>query len=263
MNSTRHTTLAGLAADIHGTSDARRPIILLHGLSYDRRQWGPLIDELDAVDPGRRVLAVDLPGHGGSARRPSYHLDVVAEQVHDAATEAGFDTPVVVGHSLGGALATVYAAAHPAAAVVNIDQPPLAGPFRDVLLRAEPVLRSPAYGEVWETMLQGMGIDLLPPTARELVGTATTPRQDLLLGYWDEILTTPAEVLTERRTRDMGALRDRGIAYHHVSGEELPPPYRQWLETVLPDVTVTVIPGSGHFPHLARPAELAKILAAY
>ncbi|MFC8076444.1 alpha/beta fold hydrolase [Streptomyces sp. NPDC057307] len=263
MNGTRHTTLAGLSADLHGASDARRPIILLHGLSYDRSQWGPLIGELDAVDPGRLVLALDLPGHGGSAPRPSYHLDEVALQVRDAATEAGFDTPVVVGHSLGGALATVYAAAHPAAAVVNIDQPLLAGPFRDVLLRAEPVLRSPAYGEVWEAMLRSMQIDLLPPAARELVSTATTPRQDLLLGYWDEILTTPADVLAEQRTRDMGVLRNRGVAYHHVSGAELPPPYRQWLETVLPDVTVTVIPGSGHFPHLARPVEVAKILAAY
>lgn len=124
-------------------------MILLHGLSYDRSQWGPLIGELDAEDPGLR---------------------------------RGIATPVVVGHSLGGALATVYAAAHPAAAVVNIDQPLLAGPFRDVLLRAEPALRSPAYGEVGETVLQGMRIDLLPPAARELVRTATAPRQDLLLG---------------------------------------------------------------------------------
>ncbi|GGK21761.1 alpha/beta hydrolase [Streptomyces camponoticapitis] len=263
MNGTQHTTLAGLAVDIHGTSDARRPIVLLHGLSYDRRQWGPLLDELDAVDPGRLVLAVDLPGHGGSARRPTYHLDEVAGQVHEAATEAGFDTPVVVGHSLGGALATVYAAAHPAVAVVNIDQPLLVGPFRDVLLQAEPVLRSPAFGEVWDMMLQGMRTDLLPPAARELASTATTPRQDLLLGYWDEVLTTPADVLAEERTRDMGAIRDRGIAYHHVSGEELPAAYRTWLETVQPDATVTVIPGSGHFPHLARPREVAKILAAY
>lgn len=51
----------------------------------------------------------------------------------------------------------------------------------------------------------------------------------------------------------MGALRDRGAAA----------PYRQWLETVLPNVTVTVIPGGGRFPHLARPVEAAKILAAY
>lgn len=263
MKDTRHTRLAGLSADLHGASDARRPIVLLHGLSYDRTQWSPALDELDAVDPGRHVLAVDLPGHGGSAPRSTYHMNELAGQLHEAVTEAGFDTPVVAGHSLGGALATVYAASHPAAAVVNIDQPLLVGPFRDLLLRAEPVLRSPAFEEVWQTMLRGMQIDLLPPAARDMVDNATTPRQDLLLGYWDEVLTTPAEVLAEQRTRELGVIRDRGIAYHYVSGVEVEATYRTWLETASPDVTVTVIPGSGHFPHLARPRAVAEILAAY
>ncbi|MFJ4467070.1 alpha/beta fold hydrolase [Streptomyces sp. NPDC089424] len=262
MPDTHRTTLAGLAADLHGTSDARPAVVLLHGLSYDRRQWGPLLAELETVDPGRRVLALDLPGHGGSAPRPTYHAAEVAEQLHEAVTQAGLGAPVVVGHSLGGVLATVYAAAYPATAVVNIDQPLLAGPFRDLLLQAEPTLRGPAFGEVWDRLLQGMGTDLLPPDARTLVETATTPRQDLLLGYWDELLTTPADELTRQRVRDMESLRARGVAYHHVSGMEPAASYRDWLLTVLPGAEVTVLTDSGHFPHLVRAREVAGIVAA-
>jgi pimeloyl-ACP methyl ester carboxylesterase len=110
-------------------------------------------------------------------------------------------------------------------------------------------------------MLAGMHIELLPPAARELVRTATTPRQDLLLGYWDEVLATPSEQLTERRVRDLESIRSRGTAYHYVTGDEPNPAYRQWLEATLPEVVVTVLPGSGHFPHLADPAALAGLLA--
>jgi pimeloyl-ACP methyl ester carboxylesterase len=261
MSGTHRQYFGDLAADSHGTTDDRPPLVLLHGLSYDRRQWGPVLEELAVVDPGRRVLAFDLPGHGESPRRDSYDLDEVAAVVHRAVNDAGLDAPIMVGHSLGGALVTVYAATYPVRGVVNVDQPLLVGGFGDVLRRAEPVLRSPAYGQIWTSLLAGMHIELLPPAARELVRTATTPRQDLLLGYWNEILVTPAEDLGERRTREMDVIRSSGVAYRHVSGDEPAPAYRRWLESVLPDVAVTVLPGGGHFPHLAHPAEFAKILA--
>jgi pimeloyl-ACP methyl ester carboxylesterase len=176
-------------------------------------------------------------------------------------TDAGLEEPVVVGRSLSGALATRYAAMYPARGVVNVDQPLLVGPFGDMLRQAEPVLRSPAYGEIWDSMLARMQIDLLPPAAQELVRTATTPRQDLLLGYWDEIMVTSAEDIGARWTREMSAIRSSGIGYHHVSGDEVSPTYRRWLESVLPDVTISVLSGGDDFPHLASPTEFAKILA--
>jgi pimeloyl-ACP methyl ester carboxylesterase len=251
-----------LASDSHGTDDDRPPLVLLHGLSYDRRQWGPALRELAVLDPGRRTVSFDLPGHGDSPPRAAYPLDELAAILHDAVAEAGLDAPVVVGHSYGGALATTYAAAHPVRGVINVDQPLLVGAFAALLREAEPTLRGPDHLRVWETLLSGMGIDGLPPAARELLRTATTPRQDLLLGYWAELLTTPAGELDERRAGELAAIHARGVAYHHVAGNDLAPAYRAWLESLVPDVTVTVLPGAGHFPHLAGPAEFAKILAA-
>jgi pimeloyl-ACP methyl ester carboxylesterase len=145
--------------------------------------------------------------------------------------------------------------------VVNVAQPLLVRGFQELLRRAEPKLRGPAYREVWDEMLSGMRIDLLPPAAQELIRTATTPRQDLLLGYWAELLATPPEELIERRFGEMDTIRSSGITYHHVSGDELDRAYRRWLESALAEVTITVLPDSGHFPHLVHPAEFAKILA--
>ncbi|GHJ37110.1 alpha/beta fold hydrolase [Streptomyces sp. TS71-3] len=251
----------GLAADLYGAPGDGPPLVLLHGLSFDRRQWDPVLENLAVLAPERQVVSFDLPGHGNSPRRDSYRLPDVAAVVHGAVSEAGLAPPVVVGHSLGGALATAYAGAYPAAGVVNIDQPLLAGPFAQLLRQAEGDLRGTAWEEVWNRLFSGMRTELLPPAAQDLIRTTMRPRQDLLLGYWSELLDTSADELAEERAGNMRAIRENGVAYHHVAGEEVPPGYRRWLEGLLPDVSVITLPGGGHFPHLGRPAELAALLA--
>lgn len=124
---------AGLAADLTGTDDSRPPLVLLHGLSFDRTMWRPALAELERIDPGRRVLALDLPGHGESPDAPQRDPEQVMHAVHAAVTEAGLAAPVVVGHSLGAVLATFYAANFPCPAAVNVDQTLIVEPFLRVL----------------------------------------------------------------------------------------------------------------------------------
>ncbi|MFF1485443.1 alpha/beta fold hydrolase [Streptomyces sp. NPDC058319] len=258
MSDTHIQLHGGLAGDLHGDpDDPRPPLVLLHGLTSDRRLWGPLLAELPA---GRRVLALDLPGHGGSPRSASYTPDAVAALLHRAVMAAGLDRPVLAGHSLGGLLATVYAAAHPVRGVVNIDQPLLPGPFGELLRGNEALLRGPDYLRLWDRLNAGMGIDTLPPAAQHLVRDVTTPRQDLLLGYWHDILTRSEDEIRERREQDLAALHTRGVPYRHVSAGEVPEPYRAWLRSVLPGAVFTVLPSAGHFPHLSHPRELAALI---
>ena len=106
--------------------------MLLHGLTYDRRLWGPALDELRTLDPGRRVLNLDLPGHGGSPQQ-LVPLDQLAPVIREAVEDAGLRTPVLVGHSAGAILATIYASRYPASGVVNVDQPLLTAPFAQLL----------------------------------------------------------------------------------------------------------------------------------
>ncbi|GAB6897663.1 alpha/beta fold hydrolase [Kineosporia succinea] len=231
--------------------------LLIHGLTYDHRSFGPLRRHLDPAD---RVLAIDLPGHGSSPRRESYPLSGTVDDVHQQVTAAHLTRPVVVGHSVGAIVANAYAAVHPAAAVVNLDQMLRPGPFFALVRAAEPQLRGPGWRDVWNRMLAGMGIDALPPQARELVTTATDPRPDLLLGYWDEILRDSDETIDARVGGELAELAARGVGYHWVTSSEPPAAYADWLRSLLPRVAITVIPGSGHFPHLADPAAVARVL---
>ncbi|MEU8327410.1 alpha/beta hydrolase [Micromonospora sp. NPDC048839] len=242
------------------TDDDRAPLVLLHGLTFDRRQWDPVRRELAVIDPARQVLALDLPGHGDAPRRQSYGMAEVADVVHEQVTEAGLAQPIVVGHSVGAVVATTYAARHPVRGVVNLDQILLPGPFGVAVRQAEPALRGPDWRRVWDSMLAGMGIEALPAEAREIVTTATDPRPDLLLGYWGEILSGSDEGISTERQRALRSIGERRVPYRWVTSSEPPLRYLTWLTDALPEVAVTVLPGS-HFPHLAEPATIARLLA--
>jgi pimeloyl-ACP methyl ester carboxylesterase len=236
------------------------PIVLLHGLTFDRRHWGPLRRELAVLQPDRKVLALDLPGHGDAPPRASYDLREVAEFLHGQITAAGLTgPPTVVGHSVGGVIATIYAARYPTSAVVNLDQFLLPGPFGDVVRAAEPELRGPGWRAVWDRMLAGMGIESLRGEARDLAETATAPSRDLLLGYWNELLRGDDGQIAVDREADLRTIADRGVAYRWVTGAQPPPAYVEWLTAALPTTVVTVLPG-GHLPHLEHPAQVAQLL---
>jgi len=87
-------------------------VVLVHGLSGNLRNFYGLIDELAATC---RVIAVDRPGCGYSRMIRGQHPElrtqacIIARFVH----ELRLERPVLVGHSLGGALALAVALDHP------------------------------------------------------------------------------------------------------------------------------------------------------
>lgn len=72
-------------------------------------QWAPYAELL----PGVELVAVDLPGHGSRVGEP-FTADAALRTIAQAVEGAAPAQPLVLaGHSLGGYLATLYAAAHP------------------------------------------------------------------------------------------------------------------------------------------------------
>jgi pimeloyl-ACP methyl ester carboxylesterase len=252
---------AGLAGDLHGEDDERPPLVLLHGLTFDRRMWQPTLEQLRRLDPGRRVLNLDLPGHGESRRRDSYRSDRVVTAIYDAVQDAGLHSPVLVGQSLAAVLATSYATRYRTGGVVNVDRSLQAASFAGMLQANETTLRGPDYLTLWNTMVASWHSELLPPQAQELVRLTSDPRQDLLLGYWEEMLTTAPDEINDRVVADLVTLRDAGVPYRIVFGHIPSVEHQTWLADIFPGATTTVLPDSGHFPQLAHPAEFAQMLA--
>jgi pimeloyl-ACP methyl ester carboxylesterase len=75
------------------------PLVLLHGLGGAASNWVELAPELAREN---RVIAVDLPGHGGSSPLPALpNLEPFADRVGLVLQREGVHPVVVVGHSLG------------------------------------------------------------------------------------------------------------------------------------------------------------------
>lgn len=92
-----------------------RPIVFLHGLGAQLHHFRhPLFT---SFGPGYRLIALDRPGSGYSVRASGAtgRLPEQAEIVRRVIERLGLERPVVVGHSLGGAIALTLAVEHPEA----------------------------------------------------------------------------------------------------------------------------------------------------
>jgi esterase len=101
------------------------PILLLHGVGGNALCFKPLMSAL----AGRRVIALDMPGHGASPDAPSWEMDQLAEFLFSITRQVVKGPTVWGGHSWGGKLAAMIAATHPEAAhaLILLDPSPASG----------------------------------------------------------------------------------------------------------------------------------------
>ncbi|MDX1599908.1 MAG: alpha/beta fold hydrolase, partial [Anaerolineales bacterium] len=80
-------------------------MILMHGAGGNRLHWPPRLRRLSGV----RTYALDLPAHGASGGRPESTISGYTERVMDWMRALELERAVVVGHSMGGAIALTMA----------------------------------------------------------------------------------------------------------------------------------------------------------
>lgn len=93
------------------------PLVLcLHGWLDNAGSFATLVPRLADARPDLRFVAIDLPGHGRSSHRPDgamlHFLDGVVD-IADVLDALGADRVRLLGHSMGAALSTLFAAAMP------------------------------------------------------------------------------------------------------------------------------------------------------
>lgn len=98
------------------------PLVFVPGGSCD---WWSFHHQLEHFAPSRRSISLDLRGHGGSDKpHQPYTMAAYADDVAWVIAQLGLDRPVVVGHSMGGAIALQLAADHPEATrAIVLDDP--------------------------------------------------------------------------------------------------------------------------------------------
>jgi pimeloyl-ACP methyl ester carboxylesterase len=245
---------AALAYDDEGDGPL---LVLVHGNTECRRVWEPLIEPLSRA---HRVVAVDLRGHGDSERLPPYDLMTMANDLTTVVRAVGSDPPVVVGHSLGGAVASAYAAIAPARGVVNIDQALDLSGFKVLLTQAEPVLRDPATFSPTVEAIFATFYPPLPPDELARVSSCSQPEQDVLLGTWEVIFDSSTDELDAIVKSITAAIRTPYLALH---GDDPGGDYAAWLRAAIPSAEFEVWEGHGHYPHLVDRERFVERLDAF
>ncbi len=141
-----HTrTLAVEGLDVNVAEwGAGSPVVLLHGLTGSLDYWAPFAERLART---HRVLAIDVPGHGGSDALEEFSFVAVVRVMCAAVEQLEVRRPALVGHSFGAPLALCWAAEHEVASLVlaspvglapvNVRKARMVMPFHRMLARTE------------------------------------------------------------------------------------------------------------------------------
>ena len=115
-------------------------LVLLHGYTGDRNHWNRVARELT---PRWHVVVPDLPGHGQTPLADHVSADAMSNTMIDFARAKGLGDMIIVGHSMGGAVATLWALGQPeqTRGLVLIDA---AGVYRD---NPSPVMQAIQRGD--------------------------------------------------------------------------------------------------------------------
>ncbi|MGO9740064.1 MAG: acetoin dehydrogenase dihydrolipoyllysine-residue acetyltransferase subunit [Roseiarcus sp.] len=231
------------------------PIVYLHGFGADLNGWRPLQSH---ITPGRRALAVDLPGHGLSPLGDEVTIDAFADALEETLEVERIKRAHLVGHSLGGAVAAGLAARRPD------------------LVRSLTLL-APA----------GLGTDI----DGEFILGFLTARSEAILSAWLRRLASDfaalgtamvKTTLRQRRERDLVETQTRIAATFFPNGEQgfdVRPYLARYSgptrlvfgleDQIIPAIharglsgaiALHLFPGIGHMPHFEARAELAAVI---
>ena len=251
-------------------------LVLIHGIAGSSQTWEEVMPAL-ATD--YTVVAPDLLGHGESAKpRGDYSLGAYASGLRDLLAVLGFDRGTLVGHSLGGGIAMVFAYQFPERTErlvvvgsgglgreVNLALRAAALPLSELvlpLLASTPVIR---VGSAIAGALGRMGFKAGPDLEEIGRGFAS-------LGDWE---TRRAFMHTVRGVIDPDGqrvdARDRlylaeGMPTMFIWGDRdpiIPSHHGRGAHELVPGSHFELFPGAGHFPHRDDPVRFVEVLREF
>ena len=253
---TETITRDGVTFAYDSVGEGAPPVLLIHGMACNRTMWGPQVEHFSRQ---HRVVAYDQRGHGDSSKPVDgdYSSWGLADDAAWLCGELGLDHPVVVGHSLGGGVATALAARHPdlPSAVVILDSGfEMPDDVRAQLRAFYDALTPDVYDHVVRTFCR-----------ERLFDQGDDP--DLVASVTDDMASCPREVFL---AMGEGVLRfDQAAAATAVTAPTLfiassrPFVKVQRIHDARPDWYLGRTVGAGHFHHLLVPDQVNGMIDAF
>ncbi|WP_045726548.1 alpha/beta hydrolase [Xanthomonas sp. GPE 39] len=267
----------GMLAGLRSGDPQGPKVLALHGWLDNAASFVPLSAHLPQLD----LVMLDMPGHGYSAALPEgseYLLFSSLHPVLDAADALGWERFVLIGHSMGAAIASLLAAAMPQRIEKLVAIEMLGGlseseadavqRLRDSVttgrqvnatpLRVFPDLATPVRARMWVNQLSEPAARLLVERGLREVDGGYVWRSDRRLTQSTPIRQTESQVLALLTGIDCPTL----VIFADPAQAMLPEPMRLQRAAQLRDGRVHTLPGTHHL-HMEQPAAIAALLHAF
>jgi pimeloyl-ACP methyl ester carboxylesterase len=254
---------------------AGSPIVLIHCFTCSIEWWQKLAPLLA---DGHRVLSVDLLGHGGSDKPGAgYSIEDQAGALAESLSSLGVQGATVVGHSLGGTVATGLAEQSPqlASKVVLIDQAP-DDSFEDESF-TEKLGKLPVVGQATQRLVAWAP----DSSVRDLYEEVFAPDFNIASGFEnpDQVVDDLREMTytaftdvsdAESDYTDERALDERlsaiGVPLLVIFGAEdqvyhAEPALERYAD--IPGAQTELVEGAGHSPNVETPDQVAPLILSF
>lgn len=255
-----------------GSGPEGEPIVLLHCFGCSSQWWNKMVPLLN---DGHRIIRIDLIGHGGSEKPKSgYEVTAQSAAVAEVMNQLGVTHATVIGHSLGGMVATSLAesASELVDRLVLIGVPAEDG-AADFPLIAK-LARAPVIGQaIWRVRIDSL--------IRKGYESAFAPGFDIESGFDnpDQVvddnraMTYTSYVDADTAAEDFleegaipGRLTATGVPLLVIDGAEdqlFDAEEQLDLFQAVPGARVETIQGSGHSPNVEDPEAVAEVVLPF
>jgi pimeloyl-ACP methyl ester carboxylesterase len=236
----------------HEENHLRPPVLLIHGAGGHHLYWPPQIRRLH----NQRIFAMDLPGHGWSEGIGHDCVEDYVEDVLELMTELRFNAAVLVGHSMGGAIALEAALRSPGC-VLGIG---LVG--SGARLRVDPVvLRNAAQEATFHIAINRIA-------ERSFAACADGRLKELAVQRMAEM--RPSVLHGDLTACDafdaFGRLSEIGCPALILCGAEdriTPPSCSEYLHDNIMGSSLQILPNAGHMVMLEQPDQTGEALGRF
>ncbi len=238
-----------------------QPVVILHGLFGSCANWNSVAQYLARH---YQVYCLDLRNHGNSDWAPEMGYAQMAADTLEFLHARGLQQATLVGHSMGGKVAMLFALSYPqhCPRLIVLDMAPARYPTRfDGMIRAMQQVPLESL-QKREQADQGLRSQVPAPELRAFL------LQNLVRGResWRWRINLPVLLAALEQIHDFPELPEDAsypqptLFLHGADSDYLRPEHHPQIQRLFPAAQITALPNAGHWLHAERPVELCAHL---